>query len=419
MTHNDLFWGGIFRGVQWRFENDESKIVSIGGTDYDVSLKKEMRDLNPNFLYLASLYYYGVHPETYPADWQYWLRDEDGNRIRDEGWAEYLIDYTLPGAIEHFVQRAVAIANCGLHDGIFLDWWDEGPEFDHWLADAYHGSKTDALVLLVKSIREAIGDDFLIIVNTNTRKIPRSAPYVNGAFMEAIGTVDGYTRERFLEIEDALTWYENNFRYPQVNCLEGWAIPKEPLDSPRNRQQARATITLSLTHANGYVAYVPGIVSANHDHPYDMWEGHSLAHEKGVFHDHTHQKYWYDFYDVDLGKPVGAKAQTYEGIDGLFIREFTHGWAVYNRSDRAQDIEFGTPISGTSSGITALSHTLPDMDGEIYLKTKPIDVNADGTINILDIVLAANSIGKTGGKADVNADGIVNILDIVLIANGF
>lgn len=417
MTHNDLFWGGAFRGTQWRFENDESKIVSIGGTNYDVSLQNELQALNPNFLYLASLYYYGAHPETYPEDWKYWLRDEDGDRIRDEGWGEYLIDYTMPGAIDHFVQRAVAIANCGLHDGIFLDWWDEGPAFDQWLADTYYGSKVDALVLLVKSIREAVGDDFLLIVNTNTRKIPRSAPYVNGAFMEAIGTVDGYSRERLLEIEEALTWYEKNFRYPQVNCLEGWGIPKEPLNSPRNQQQARAVITLGLTHSNGYVSYVPGIVSANHEHHYEIWDGHSLEDKND--HDHTHQKYWYDLYDVDLGRPVGAKAQTYERIDGLFIREFTHGWAVYNRSGREQVIEFGTHVSGTSSEITALSHTLPDMDGEIYLKTNAIDINMDGTVNILDLVLAANSIGEAGGQADVNADGVVNILDLVLIANAF
>ena len=54
-----------------------------------------------------------------------------------------------------------------------------------------------------------------------------------------------------------------------------------------------------------------------------------------------------------------------------------------------------------------------------FTKANPIDLNADGTINILDLVLAANSIGETGGKADVNADGIVNILDLVRIANGF
>ena len=45
------------------------------------------------------------------------------------------------------------------------------------------------------------------------------------------------------------------------------------------------------------------------------------------------------------------------------------------------------------------------------------DLNADGEINILDLVLAAQSFGESDSKADVNADGAVNVLDLVQIAN--
>ena len=419
VTHNDLSIYGIFRGTQWRLSDTGSQLVSIGGNDYNVHIKNQVTDQNPNFIYISTLDYYGAKPEVYPDDWKYWLRNKDGNRIRNGAWPEYLIDWTSPGAIDHFVQRALAIANCGLHDGIFLDWWDESPEWDQEWADLYHSSKVDALVLLVKRIREAVGDNFLIIVNTNTRKIPRSAPYINGAYMEAIGTVDGYTRERLIEIEDALTWYESNLRYPQVNSLEGRAIPKEPMNSHRNIQQFRAVLALGLTHSDGYISYVTGIVSPSHNHHYEIWEGHSEEHKLGIPHDHTHQRYWYDLYNVNLGKPVGAKSQTYNGIDGLFIREFAHGWVVYNRSGSEQSIRFGSHVSGKSSGFGGTEHIIPDLDGEIYLKTKPIDVNADGVINVLDLVIVANAMGDTNGPADVNGDGIVNILDLVLISNGF
>lgn len=52
------------------------------------------------------------------------------------------------------------------------------------------------------------------------------------------------------------------------------------------------------------------------------------------------------------------------------------------------------------------------------------DVNKDGTVNIQDLVLVANSIGQPGDRnavqnPDVNRDGIVNILDLVRIANNF
>ena len=45
------------------------------------------------------------------------------------------------------------------------------------------------------------------------------------------------------------------------------------------------------------------------------------------------------------------------------------------------------------------------------------DLNGDGEINILDLVLVAQAIGETNSAADVNGDGVVNILDLVQIAN--
>lgn len=44
------------------------------------------------------------------------------------------------------------------------------------------------------------------------------------------------------------------------------------------------------------------------------------------------------------------------------------------------------------------------------------DVNQDGMINILDLVLAASSIGTHNLRADVDDNGIVNVLDLVEIA---
>ena len=45
------------------------------------------------------------------------------------------------------------------------------------------------------------------------------------------------------------------------------------------------------------------------------------------------------------------------------------------------------------------------------------DVNGDGTVNIADLVLVADALGKTGqNAADVNGDGQINIADLVLVA---
>ena len=51
----------------------------------------------------------------------------------------------------------------------------------------------------------------------------------------------------------------------------------------------------------------------------------------------------------------------------------------------------------------------------------PADINADGVVNILDLVSVASEFGQRGDNltGDVNADGTVNILDLVLVASQF
>ena len=46
-------------------------------------------------------------------------------------------------------------------------------------------------------------------------------------------------------------------------------------------------------------------------------------------------------------------------------------------------------------------------------------MNADGVVNILDLVFVASHFGEAEPKADVNADGTVNILDLTLVAQNF
>ena len=51
------------------------------------------------------------------------------------------------------------------------------------------------------------------------------------------------------------------------------------------------------------------------------------------------------------------------------------------------------------------------------LEVKHVDVNSDGVVNILDLVLVAGNFGQSGeNAADINGDGIVNIQDLVLVA---
>ena len=265
---------------------------------------------------------------------------------------------------------------------------------------------------ILQTVRSQVREDFLILVNTNRTKATDYIEYVNGTFMETGadnlgGNPGGYTHGGLYEIEDTLTWSEENFRSPQINCLEGWGIPTEPPDSPTNRRWMRVFTTMSLTHSDGYVMYNTGtgaIPGPDPDAIYPWGPGH--------------EHFWYPFWDADLGKPIGRKAQLYKDIPGLFIREFTNGWAVYNRSGAARTITLpasATPVSDRGNNAASQTHILPDLDGEIYLTTRSFaDVNDDGIVNILDLIQVANGLGKSA--PDPNGDGVVNILDLVFVA---
>ena len=84
---------------------------------------------------------------------------------------------------------------------------------------------------------------------------------------------------------------------------------------------------------------------------------------------------------------------------------------------------------GTTVG-TAYQWLAPDFGPVKFENTQDIvyelissnllyDVNRDGNINILDLVLVGSHFGEEHTQSDVNRDGEVNILDLVLIAKNF
>ena len=384
LIHHDLFRSGPGH-LQWQPTSEGLRL--FGRVDDADGTREYLLSQNPNFIRLVSLGYTDVdlkdYPEEWPyrirEEWPYWIRDDNGDRVQaNAGGSTFLIDFTHPVVQDILVQKALAVAKCGLYDGIYLGRWQEGTAT---LEDDNGGYYRDieaewlARISMVRRIREAVDDDFLIVVNAGRSKARLSTPYVNGTFMEIIPDKrdTGYTHDELREVESTLLWSERNFRGPQMNALEGRGIPLEPPDSPRNQQMMRLITTLGLTHSNGYVCYVIGISGIIHKHDYEISPGHEIDHTEGKSHHHNHQHYWYPFYDAPLGRPVGEKAQLYHKskgylVEGLFIREFTNGWAVYNRSGKEQKIEFLEQTTGVASDITGTQHILPDLDGEIYLK---------------------------------------------------
>ena len=416
-TQHDMYHYASRFGLSWHLTLTESteglSTRLVGHPEFVMKEYQKYGERNPNMLFIPEI---RLHNHTgldaFPPDSDFWLRDADGHIIKnDVPWDEWTMDILNPEVQQLLIDRVVGIAECGYFNGVLFDAFDRYHQYFY----AKHFNIGDeeviqAYISILKGIRASVRDDFLILVNRNWHKSPRYAEWINGSLMETAGDYPGgYTQKRLMEIEDALLWNEKHLREPRINILLGEGVIDQLVDGPENLRWMRVFTTLSLTHSDGYCIFGAPLLGEYEEVP----DGGHI---------------WYDFWNADLGRPVGGaetKGQLYENREGLFIREFTNGWAVYNRSGRTQDIQLPEQVNGWASGVeNKRSHTLSDLDGEIYLKvttevSNPTDVNKDSVVNILDLVLVAQHLNETvppNSEVDINEDGIVNILDLILVA---
>ena len=373
IAYHDLHFSPYFT-LRWHLTADTpTRGLSThlaGDLDKAKSVRQRRLMLNPKMLFLVSLTFFGAKEGEFPENSDYLLRDAEGQVIEAQKikstYQPYHIDFVKPDGQKLMIERIVGIAECGLFDGILIDGF--GNNAASFVGRKLHPQTDEEMVeaatRILHEVRSRVHDDFLIVVNAGRSKPTANTDYINGSFME-LGRLhsEGYTYQELLEIEDILLWNEKNLRSPQINCLEGEGIGAEPPDSPNNLRWMRLFTTMSLTFSDGYVLYTTG----------QRFLGGP---------DHAH--IWHDFWDADLGKPIGKKAQHYGDGEGLFIREFTNGWAVYNRSGKAQTVQFPMSTTGISSGIAEIQHTVTDLDGEIYLK-QDNSAPTNGVVKVIDI----------------------------------
>ena len=393
LAYHDLFWSPGF-GLLW--EITDGRVHLVGDLVEAERQREELLQINPNMIAILDVSMRSASPKSrqrkglYKDDFP-WVRSSDGSQVLGsppEQYVDILIDFTHPKAQDVIIGQVIAAYESGLWDGIHFDFWNEKGV----ILNGYrtYEAEQQARIDILKGIRAGVSDDFLIIVN-GLSVTKNTAPYINGTFMETFRgqrKSKNYNHEGLKELGNELLWAEENFREPRINCLEAEGIGSELPTSPNNLRDMRLLTTLSLTHSDGYVSYTMG-VQWDETHPHDdaflnyqgpafhrnpqYWIRHREQHDT-LYHIHHHEHYWNDFWSADLGQPVGEKAQPYKtpkgvSIEGLFIREFTNGWAVHNRSGTEQTIILPNQATGVTSGLRKRQHTLPDLDGEIYLKT--------------------------------------------------
>ena len=111
---------------------------------------------------------------------------------------------------------------------------------------------------------------------------------------------------------------------------------------------------------------------------------------------------WPDEHGENVGYP--DRRRTYAPSPGI------HGWVT----SVAFSPDGTTLASGSDDGAVLLWELTPTAEPALQLEG---DVNADGVVNIQDLVFVAGQLGQTGqNDADVNGDGVVNIQDLVFVA---
>ncbi len=327
IARHDLAWNAIsLCGLRWdRSPGGLAESFTSDSVEAARRTRRKLLELNPNLILIAEIRYRDAHRSFLPEDHPWWMRDAQGRIV--EGWAEggfLRLDYRNPAFRRHVAQRAQATIASGVADGILLDWWDED----------------DDRLALVQEIRRIIGERPLIIANTNDRTAPRTAPYINGFFMECYRSE---TAQDWQRIADTLSWAEQHLRVPRVNCVEVWYH-----DSRQDLNLMRAVTTLTLTHSDGYCLFADPNPLPSPDHLHD----------------------WYPFWDKGLGKPVGEAVRR---TDGATQREFEHGTAVYNPLGNGPvEIVFEEMRISRATAKRSTKHTLPDCSGDLYLKASQI-----------------------------------------------
>ncbi len=322
-ARHDLLWHGVsWFGLQWK-TSPRGLAVSIAAESISRGMEKRRRllELNPNMILIAEIRYRDAHESFLGKGHEWWARDAD-SKVK-VGWEEgnyLLLDYENPEYRSHVAARAAAVASTGVVDGIMLDWWRDD---EHRLD-------------LIRRIRRAVGEYFLIIGNANDRKTPRTAEYINGYFMECYRTRNA---EDWRRIAETLDWADKKLRPPRINCLETWFH-----DSRNDLNLMRATTTLSLTHSNGYCLFSDPNPLPTPDHRHN----------------------WYDFWNADLGKPAGHGRKL---PDGSIVRRFDKGLVLYNPlGNKTVTISFDDERTSVATGRTARSHSVSPCDGDIFLE---------------------------------------------------
>ncbi|MEP0089987.1 MAG: putative glycoside hydrolase [Paracoccaceae bacterium] len=270
--------------------------------------------------------YPGRHWANYPGLDAFHLknssrRTEDGKQVDLR-----ITDPKFPNFIGDIAVRQVK--RFGV-DGVLLDGWIDEPARRIPVAQ-----QKAARVRIAKAIRSKVSDDFTIIGNVGWRSDTSTHRYLNGAYVELFKKATRrYTSSQIREIESLMMLHDSRLREPRIVAIETWRVNtgSRRRDAATNLRFARLFAAMTaVVPRNGYFIYADN----NSD---------------SSLHDHDHV--YYDFYDIDLGGPIGGAVRV---KDGVKYKRYRDGLIAFNRTKRRASISISGLPNITIEGETGI-----------------------------------------------------------------
>jgi hypothetical protein len=314
--------------------------LATGFTDESVGVTRQriagIRKLNPDVVLLTDLLFYEYPEEWLPEDHPWWLR-ENGKRL--QFWpGTYRMDWNQADYRTKVIQQTLALKEVGV-DGIFYDNLRSEPE--PWIA-------------FLSSLREAIGNDFLILANAGYAidEYDFAAPYVNGIMYES-----GWSHERteWDDVIKKLRHTQSLLREPRISLIErfeetrsraGWPGDPIRIRTPKRDPSARRwSLCFSLIIGDFYYLFSDNTGGHRHD--------------------------WYPEYDVKIGKPIaeGERLSSH-----AWKRSFERAEVYVNLPGATESLRVELPFEARDSMTGQAGHVfdIPSGEGRVLVRDRRI-----------------------------------------------
>lgn len=288
-------------------------LAYIASEEFPVSMYKQWDKPGGLFYRLLS----GITDEM-------WLRDSSGNHVTfwQDNWMLNTTDYPTKNKrwneyLAEFVNKE--ILSTGLWDGIFYDNVWESVDWINDKIDADNNKITDKADVLNKNWNNGMKKLFALTRQKASKKIYIIGNGDRGYY----GDINGIYFENFT-ISPYLSWEEKMKLYRRSSLAH--ALPTTPI------------VGNTAPKANGQFDYKNmrfGLGSALLENGYYALDGGDQTHR---------ERWWYDEYDLNLGKPL-SEAASLTGLKDyakdLWRRDFENGIVLVNPTAKAMEIDLG------------------------------------------------------------------------------